>query len=115
MRKTVFVMTAAFGLIFGGGPMNEVSADAPPGIRYSKKVRHTCQGPKCAPYAPCGPHCRVVCPDISSCYSLSWRRGQYGPYNPARSVLYWGRFTPSGWGIAYSGAFPRAGWGSWWW
>jgi hypothetical protein len=114
MRKIILVMMSVFALIVCDGLSQGVPADGFSTIRHTKKVRLFCQGPKCGPYAPCEAGCRVVCPDISSCYSLNWPRGQYGPYNPRRSVAYWGRFTPSGWGVGYVGRFPRSGWAHWW-
>jgi hypothetical protein len=114
MHKAIFVMMSIFAFIICNGLSQVARADGVPIIRQTKKVRPACQGPKCGPYAPCEAGCRVVCPDISSCYSLKLHRGQYGPYNPRRSVAYWGRFTPSGWGVGYWGRFPRPGWIYWW-
>ena len=95
MRKLAVAAAAAFALVSSGYPALDAVADEAAVIRHGKKVRQACRGPACGPYAPCGPRCRVGCPDGYSCFPL------YGAYAPIGGVGYWGAYTYSGWG------FPR--------
>jgi hypothetical protein len=97
MNKAVLVIVAVVAPIFCECLMQEALADGSPIIRHSKKVRQICRDLQCGPYAPCGLHCRLACPDPASCYSLYVPHRQFGPYEPYGGVAYWGRLTQSGW------------------
>jgi hypothetical protein len=92
MRKIILAMAAVFALVSSGSLTPDARADEAPLVRHSKKIRHTCLGPYCGPYAPCGVRCRIVCPDPYYCYPL------YGAYGPYGGMAFWGAYTYTGWG-----------------
>jgi hypothetical protein len=95
MCKIALTVAAVLVLVSSGSLTLAARADEAPVVRHSKKIRHTCLGPRCGPYAPCGVRCRIVCPDGYSCYPL------YGAYGPYGGIGFWGAYTYSGWGYRY--------------
>ena len=77
---------AAFALVSCRGLVSWAAADEPLLVRHVKHA-HTCHSVRCGPYAVCGAHCRVGCPDRYSCGPLF---GAYGPYS---GPGYWSKYT----------------------
>jgi hypothetical protein len=88
---TCYVVMVAVALAFSDRVGAVARADEARGVR-DKVVRKACTGRDCAPYAPCGARCRIICPDGYSCHPL------YGAYGPYGGVGFWGAYTYSGWG-----------------
>jgi hypothetical protein len=93
MRNMLVAMVAVAATFSFCDVMPSAMADEPGVVRKAKKARTVCKGPKCGPYAACGPRCRVACPDGYSCFPL------YGAYGPYGGTGYWGGYTFVGWGL----------------
>jgi hypothetical protein len=91
MIRKVLLATAAVMIVACGSVAPDAMAADGLVVRHSR-IRHVCVGPKCGPFAPCGAHCRRICPGGYSCFSL------YGAYGPYGGTGYLGAYTFSGWG-----------------